>query len=98
LTAHGLFDCIECGCCDLVCPSHIPLVEHFRFGKNALRVSEQDAAAAAAARARFEARERRLERERAERAAKSAARRGASADALQAALRKARTQAGGEPE
>ena len=29
----GLFDCIECGCCDAVCPSHIPLTESFRAGK-----------------------------------------------------------------
>ena len=29
----GLFDCIECGCCDVVCPSHIRLTESFRDGK-----------------------------------------------------------------
>ena len=28
-----LFDCIECGCCSYVCPSHIPLVEQYRFAK-----------------------------------------------------------------
>jgi Na+-translocating ferredoxin:NAD+ oxidoreductase subunit C len=97
-TGHGLFDCIECGCCDLVCPSHIPLVEHFRYGKNAQRLREQEAAAAAAARQRFEARQQRLEHEAAERAARASARRGASADAVQAALQKARARAAGEPE
>ena len=29
----GLFDCIECGCCDVVCPSHIRLTESFRAAK-----------------------------------------------------------------
>ena len=32
----GLFDCIECGCCDVVCPSHIRLTESFRAGKQAV--------------------------------------------------------------
>ena len=30
---HNLKDCIECGCCSYVCPSHIPLVDYFRFAK-----------------------------------------------------------------
>lgn len=32
-----LFDCFECGCCAFVCPSHIPLVQHFRVSKSILR-------------------------------------------------------------
>ncbi len=36
LIQHGLFDCIECGACDYVCPSHIPLVSHFRQSKNSI--------------------------------------------------------------
>jgi electron transport complex protein RnfC len=32
----GLFDCIECGCCDAVCPSNIRLTETFRIGKRRL--------------------------------------------------------------
>ena len=32
----GLYDCIECGCCDVVCPSHIPLTETFRVAKRRL--------------------------------------------------------------
>src|SRR6185295_17362644 len=32
----GLFDCIECGCCDVVCPSHIQLTESFRVSKRKL--------------------------------------------------------------
>ena len=33
LDRHGLLDCIECGCCDYVCPSQIPLAERFRETK-----------------------------------------------------------------
>ena len=32
-----LMDCFECGCCTFVCPSHIPLVQHFRVAKRAVR-------------------------------------------------------------
>jgi len=33
---YHLFDCIECGCCSWVCPSHIPLVHYFRYAKTAI--------------------------------------------------------------
>ena len=32
-----LMDCFECGSCSFVCPSHIPLVQHFRMAKAAVR-------------------------------------------------------------
>jgi electron transport complex protein RnfC len=64
---HGLEDCIECGCCDFACPSHIPLVEWFRFGKSQLRSRAEDRRRADLARDRFEARGTRLERIKAER-------------------------------
>jgi len=32
-----LMDCFECGSCSYVCPSHIPLVQHFRVAKAAVR-------------------------------------------------------------
>ncbi len=35
--SYHLFDCFECGLCDYVCPSNIPLVEVVRGGKNAIR-------------------------------------------------------------
>jgi len=35
--AYHIFDCFECGLCDFVCPSNIPLVEVIRGGKNAIR-------------------------------------------------------------
>lgn len=34
---HSLMDCFECGSCSYVCPSHIPLVQHFRVSKSILR-------------------------------------------------------------
>ena len=34
---HHLMDCFECGSCSFVCPSHIPLVQEFRFAKAAFR-------------------------------------------------------------
>jgi len=34
---HNLMDCFECGSCSYVCPSHIPLVQQFRFAKAAVR-------------------------------------------------------------
>jgi electron transport complex protein RnfC len=36
-STHHLMDCFECGCCSYVCPSHIPLVQHFRVSKSILR-------------------------------------------------------------
>ena len=60
--SSGLKDCIECGCCDFVCPSHIPLVEWFRHGKSGLRDIARERSRADHARERFEAREERLVR------------------------------------
>ncbi len=91
---QGLFDCIECGCCDLVCPSHIPLTRQFRQAKFDLRVGAVEAERALEARDRHLARQQRLERESAERAERDQARRspGAGADAVAAALERARTR------
>lgn len=36
-TAYHVFDCFECGLCDYVCPSNIPLVEVIRGGKRIIR-------------------------------------------------------------
>jgi electron transport complex protein RnfC len=30
----GVLDCVECGCCQYICPSKIPLVHWMRVGKN----------------------------------------------------------------
>ncbi len=37
---HNINDCIDCGCCSYVCPSHIPLVDYFRFAKTEIRNQE----------------------------------------------------------
>ena len=34
---YHLMDCFECGSCSYVCPSHIPLVQRFRFSKAIVR-------------------------------------------------------------
>jgi len=34
---YGLRDCILCGSCSYVCPSHIPLVQYFEYAKGELR-------------------------------------------------------------
>ncbi|GMR02414.1 MAG: electron transport complex subunit RsxC [Acidimicrobiia bacterium] len=34
---YHIFDCFECGLCDYVCPSNIPLVEVIRGGKSSIR-------------------------------------------------------------
>jgi electron transport complex protein RnfC len=70
----NLFDCIECGCCAFVCPSHIPLVDYYRFAKTEIWDRERKKNAADEARVRFEARNERAEREKREKAEKLAAR------------------------
>ena len=35
----GLMDCKECGCCAYTCPSHLPLVQGFKLGKNLGRMA-----------------------------------------------------------
>ena len=67
LREHRLFDCIECGCCDVVCPSHIPLVSEFRWAKGEIRFRESEQRKATIARRRFEARQARLDAEKRER-------------------------------
>ena len=67
LREYGLTDCIECGCCDLVCPSHIPLTFDFRMAKARIRELADEKARAERARRRFEARNERLDREHRER-------------------------------
>jgi electron transport complex protein RnfC len=67
---YNLFDCIECGCCSHVCPSHIPLVQYFRFAKTESWAQEKEQRAAERARQRHDAQIARKERLEAERKAK----------------------------
>jgi len=78
--AYGLSACIECGCCDFVCPSHIPLVDWFRFGKSQLIKRMIESEAAELARKRFENREARLLRIQQQRAEKMTRRKQALKD------------------
>jgi electron transport complex protein RnfC len=55
-----LRDCIECGCCDVICPSHIALTERFRGAKVDLALHENEVALSAEADERFRRREQRL--------------------------------------
>jgi electron transport complex protein RnfC len=66
---HRLDACIECGCCAISCPSQIPLVEWYRWGKQELREQARSRQQATASRKRFEVRDARLRRTREERAA-----------------------------
>lgn len=70
---YGLSDCILCGSCAYVCPSHIPLVHYFQYAKG--KVSEQKSLQKHMdfTRELSEARRLRLEREVAEKAAAKAA-------------------------
>ena len=79
----GLRDCIECGCCDFACPSHIPLVEWFRFGKSKLRDLQSEKLKSEAARERFEAREARLQRDKLERQQRRAEKKRALRDEME---------------
>lgn len=98
--AQGLSDCIACGACDRVCPSHIPLAATFVQAKSAQRLRAEQSRTALAARERHVARQQRLELESATRANRDAARRdgAASADAVAAALARARAKRGAAAE
>lgn len=92
--ADGLFDCSECGRCDLVCPSHIALLDVFRIGKSEIRTRADKIATADAARERFESRQQRLLRDAAESAARQSERKAQAGnpDALAAALERAKAK------
>jgi electron transport complex protein RnfC len=84
--SYRLTDCSECGACDAVCPSRIPLMSQFAIAKRTLQLRD-------AARERFLARNARLAREAQERARLDATRAtAASGDAVQAALARARAR------
>jgi electron transport complex protein RnfC len=96
LRDFGLLDCIECGCCDLVCPSHIALTSGFRRAKRRIRELVDERARAERARHRFEARSERLAREQQERDAELArqkeAAKAAGPDAIAAILARKRSR------
>lgn len=104
---YDLFDCIECGVCAYVCPSHIPLVQYYRFAKSEVRAQEEDRRRADVARQRHELRQQRLEREQREREEKRQRKKAALREkarseddrkaAVKAALERKRGQSGARP-
>lgn len=98
---YSLFDCIECGCCAAVCPSHIPLVDYYRYGKGELRAQASERHLSKLAKQRYDARESRLEAEKKARAERRAKRQQALAqdreDEIAATLKRVREKRGGEP-
>ncbi|MCX2961515.1 electron transport complex subunit RsxC [Rodentibacter caecimuris] len=68
---YALKDCIECGVCAYVCPSHIPLIQYFRQEKAKIWQIKEKQKKAEEAKIRFEAKQARMEREEQERKARS---------------------------
>ncbi|HYN77233.1 MAG TPA: electron transport complex subunit RsxC, partial [Lamprocystis sp. (in: g-proteobacteria)] len=58
----GLLDCVSCGSCSWVCPSHIPLVHYFNYAKGSLNSKEREHRKSERTRTLVEARTGRLER------------------------------------
>ena len=81
---YGLSDCIACGCCAYICPSHIPLVQYFSHAKGEMSARERANLRNEATRRLAEARAVRIERENREKA-EVAARRKAERDRAKAA-------------
>ncbi len=38
---YGVMSCVECGSCSYVCPAHVPIVQHIRDAKAALRAKKK---------------------------------------------------------
>jgi electron transport complex protein RnfC len=79
----GLVDCVACGCCSYVCPSHIPLVQYFNYAKGELAARQQAKHKAEENRKLIEAKNQRIEREK-QAKAEAAAKRKAEAAARKA--------------
>jgi electron transport complex protein RnfC len=58
----GLIDCIACGSCSYICPSHIPLVHYFNYAKGELAQRQRLEQKATETRKLVEARKVRLNR------------------------------------
>jgi len=57
-----LMHCIECGKCDRVCPSSIPLVEYYQATMQAFNIQQNDRSQADKAKQRFELHQLRMEK------------------------------------
>jgi len=68
-TEFGLVDCIACGCCSYVCPSHIPLIQYFSYAKSELADQQRAVHRNEETKKLVELRKQRLDREAEEKAA-----------------------------
>ena len=87
-------NCTECGRCDPVCPSHIPLLQRYREAKQLIRDATMRREVAMAARERYRARQLRLGRDEEQRAERHAERTAdsTSSDAVAAAIARAQAK------
>lgn len=85
----GLRDCILCGSCAYVCPSHIPLVQYFEYAKGELADRRSSQQKQEYTKGLIDARKERLEQERLAKEAAKAAKEAAKAakDAARAAAK-----------
>ena len=74
----GLRDCILCGSCAYVCPSHIPLVQYFEYAKGELRERRNNESKQEYTKRLMDQRNERVEREKAAKAAAKKAKKRAS--------------------
>lgn len=91
---EGALDCTECGRCDVVCPSRIPLLQRYREAKALIGEATARRNASMAARERYRARQARLSRDdeaREERRSGQTAS-AASVDAVAAAIARAQAR------
>ena len=91
---HRLADCTQCGRCDSVCPSDIPLLARLVEAKTRIAANLRARQVAAAARDRFNRRQQRLQREADERSQREASlsHQAASTDAVAAAIARAKAR------
>jgi len=85
----GLSDCILCGSCAYVCPSHIPLVQYFQYAKGKEKLKRDAAWKMEYTVALSNAKTERIEAEKAAKAAEKAAKKAAAQAKKEAAAKKA---------
>jgi electron transport complex protein RnfC len=77
----GVMDCVSCGSCSWLCPSHIPLVHYFNYAKGMINDQERERRKIEQTRMLAEAHALRVEKAAAEKAAFLAAKKAQAAAA-----------------
>ncbi len=80
----GVMDCVSCGSCSWICPSHIPLVHYFNYAKGMINDQERERRKSEQTRMLVEAHTLRVEKAAAEKAAALAAKKAQAAAAAAA--------------